>query len=152
VDGGKAASYLGVAYQEQYNYHAETTYVAGEFYWPVERGQKTFNRDYIKGKSVLSMEETQGERTWSLGNKIESDAVAKAFGLEGKKDLLQRSDGGPTTPAKVGTGCGCLMIILFIVLVIVLLAILNSCDDNTSGYTSGGRSSGGGFSSGGGHK
>ena len=37
---------LGTTYQLQYGYKAETTYVAGEFYWPVQRGQTSFNRDY----------------------------------------------------------------------------------------------------------
>ena len=50
------ATYLGKVYQQQYAYNAETTYVAGEFYWQVERGQKTFNRDFASGAALLSME------------------------------------------------------------------------------------------------
>ena len=46
AESGKTAKYLGKTYQQQYAYNAETTYVAGEFYWQVERGQKTFNRDF----------------------------------------------------------------------------------------------------------
>ncbi|MEO5670142.1 MAG: DUF4178 domain-containing protein, partial [Ramlibacter sp.] len=64
-----SASYLGTTYQQQYSYEAETTYVAGEFYWLVERGQKSFNRDFAKGNSLLSMEQTPKEVTWSSGSK-----------------------------------------------------------------------------------
>jgi hypothetical protein len=52
----QTAHYLGGTYRQQYAYNAETTYVAGEFYWPVVRGQKTFNRDFAKGTALLSME------------------------------------------------------------------------------------------------
>ena len=47
---GRTATYLGTTYQLKYSYNAETTYVLGEFYWPVERGQKTFNRDFAAAR------------------------------------------------------------------------------------------------------
>jgi hypothetical protein len=153
----KQATYLGTTYQQLYAYKAQTTYVAGEFYWPVVRGQTSFNRDYAKGKALLAMEETPGEVTWSVGSQVESDAVAKAFGLEAEKDLLQRGDAGPTTPRSSGIGCGCASIVLVILVILILLALLKSCDDNdgsSSGYSSAmPRSSTGGWSgSGGSHK
>ena len=95
--GEQSASYLGTRYELKYSYEAETSYVAGEFYWPVERGQKTFNRDFASGADLLSMERTPREVTWSSGSNIASDAVAKAFKLEQKKELLKRSDAGPTS-------------------------------------------------------
>jgi len=153
--GAQTAKYLGTTYQLQYSYNAETTYVAGEFYWPVERGQKTFNRDFAKGDSVLSMEESPREVTWSSGSKIDSDAVAKAFKLEQKKNLLKRSDAGPTSSAG-GMGCGTIILLFFIIL--VFLMVLRACKDEDglgSGFSSSGRSSGGswgGYSSGGSHK
>lgn len=156
----QTATYLGAAYQLQYGYKAQTSYVAGEFYWPVERGQTSFNRDYAKGSSLLSMEETPAERTWSVGGKVHSDTVAKAFGLEGKKDLLERGDAGPTTGGN-GVGCGCLTLIIVFVVIILLLSLLRSCEDDNwstrsgTGYTSGTSSGGGGFGggySGGSHK
>ncbi|MDB5857866.1 MAG: hypothetical protein JWQ76_1555 [Ramlibacter sp.] len=153
------ATYLGTTYQLKYSYKAQTTYVAGEFYWPVERGQASFNRDYSKRQSLLSMEETPTEVTWSVGSQVESDAVAKAFGLEAKKDLLQRGDAGPTTPKGSGVGCGCGTIIMVLILIMILLVIVKSCRDegwgSGSGYsTSSPGSSTGGWSggSGGSHK
>ena len=61
AESGARATYLGKVYQQQYAYNAETTYVAGEFYWQVQRGQKTFNRDFANGAALLSME-TLGQR------------------------------------------------------------------------------------------
>lgn len=143
------AKYLGTSYKHRYAYKAQTTYVAGEFYWPVERGQLTFNRDYAAGTGLLSMEETPRERTWSVGSAIDSDVVAKAFGLQDKKELLQRSDVGPT--AGRGSGMGCATIFLILVLLFFLIAVLKACEDDkrsgSSGFFRGGSwsSGGGGF-------
>ena len=143
------ATYLGKSYQQQYAYNAETTYVAGEFYWKVERGQKTFNRDFAAGKSLLSMERSASELTWSSGDKLDSAAVAAAFKLDAKKEMFKRNDAAPLSAAS-GLGCG--TIILIVVVIIVLLIILSTCSSSSgSGYRSSGGSSGG-YSSGGGHK
>jgi hypothetical protein len=101
TESGKIARYLGKNYQQQYAYDAETTYVAGEFYWQVERGQKTFNRDFASstGRGILSMEQTPKEVTWSVGSKIDSALVAKAFKLEGQSDLFKREDAAPLASA-----------------------------------------------------
>jgi hypothetical protein len=89
--GENSAVYLKTNYPLQSSYRAETTYVAGEFYWQVQRGQKTFNRDFASGSALLSQEEAPNEITWSSGSKLDGDLVAKAFKLEGKKDLFKRS-------------------------------------------------------------
>jgi hypothetical protein len=151
----QVADYLGTSYRHQYAYKAQTTYVAGEFYWPVERGQVTFNRDYERGSALLAMEETPRERTWSVGSRIDSDTVARAFGLDAKKDLLERGDAGPIAPRGSGMGCGCGTLILLVIVILLLVAVLKACEDENatggSGYTSSGRSGGGGFG-GGSHK
>ncbi|RYY77745.1 MAG: DUF4178 domain-containing protein, partial [Comamonadaceae bacterium] len=153
--GMQSASYLGTTYALEYAYKAQTTYVAGEFYWPVERGQTTFNRDYAKGDRLLSMEETSAERTWSVGGAVNSDMVAKAFGLEAKREALDRSDAGPLTTAR-GIGCAWVSIFLVFGVILLLAGLLRACEDDNwtrgsgTGYTSGTRS--GGSSSGGSHK
>lgn len=148
------AAYLGTTYRQQYAYDAQTNFVEGEFYWPVERGHRTFNRDYASGNSLLSMEETPRERTWSMGSKLASSEVVRAFKLEGKKDAVQRGDAGPTTPGGGGTGCGCATILLILVVIFLVVALLKACEDENwtsgsgRGYTSGGSGysgSGGGF-------
>jgi hypothetical protein len=152
---GQTATYLGTRYQLKESYEADTNYVVGEFYWRVQRGQKTSNRDYVSGNSLLSMEQSPAEITWSVGSKIASEAVAKAFKIESKSDLLTRSDVGPFV-----VHSGPFMdpkFWIFVTIVLVFLALStcsNNCDPNvencSSTRTSGG--SYGGFSTGGGHK
>lgn len=150
---GNTATYLGSDYQLKYSYNAETTYVAGEFYWQVQRGQKTFNRDFAKGANLLSMEQSPNEVSWSFGSTISSTLVAAAFKLQ-DASLLNRSDASPVA-FKSGISMG--TIIGIFLLLVILSAVLSSCDDkcdpavqNCSNRSSGG--SLGGFSSGGGHK
>lgn len=147
--GGNTATYLGTTYRLKYRYDAETTYVLGEFYWQVVRGQKTANRDFESGKGLLSMEQSANEITWSAGDKIASDTVVQAFGLQDKKDVLQRDDPGPFVAAK---GVGCATVILIAVVILILLILLSNCAGSSgSGYRSSGGSYGG-YSSGGSHK
>ena len=153
---GQSATYLGMTYRLKERYNAETAYVAGEFYWQVSRGQKTANRDFVNGKNQLSMEQSADEVTWSVGSQIESDAVASAFKLMDKKELLKRSDVGAGSAAvKVNSRVG-LVIFLCLVLLVLVVSRCSSCDPATQNCTSSSsRSAGGsfgGFSSGGGHK
>ncbi|CAN5530481.1 hypothetical protein BH11PSE7_BH11PSE7_10920 [soil metagenome] len=160
-ESGQSATYLGRRYDLKYSYQAETTYVAGEFYWRVERGQKTFNRDFESKGSLLSREETPREVTWSSGDKVSSDTVAQAFKLDARKDLLKRGD---ALPVSASGGMGCMTVIVLFVIIIVLLLLLGRCTrcdpaveycSSSSSGSSGARSAGGsfgGFSSGGGHK
>ena len=147
---GRSATYMGTKYDLKYNYEAETTYVLGEFYWQVTRGQKTSNRDFASSKGLLSMEQGANEVTWSSGDKLSADTVAKAFGLENKKDLLQRDDVGPFVAAK-GAGCG--TVILIAVILLIVLIILSDCSGSSgSSYSRSSGGSWGGYSSGGSHK
>ncbi|MEY2953345.1 MAG: hypothetical protein RLZZ401_1432, partial [Pseudomonadota bacterium] len=156
----QSASYQGKRFAFKYRYQAETVYVAGEFYWPVVRGQKTSNTDFANAKDLLSLEQTPTELTWSIGSQIDSALVAKAFGLEAKLAAVQRAD---VAPAASMTRMGCLSVIVLCLVLFVLLLLLSQCSscdpasqDCGSNYSGGsGRSSGGsfgGFSGGGGHK
>ncbi|WP_311223241.1 MULTISPECIES: DUF4178 domain-containing protein [unclassified Acidovorax] len=147
---GQTATYLGTAYRQQYGYNAETTYVLGEFYWPVERGQKSFNRDFASsGRGILAMEQAPREVTWSAGSKLDATSVAHAFKLDGQKAAFQRGDAAPLAAAS-SLGCG--TIILIAVILIILLVLMSNCSGSSGGtYRSSGGSFGG-YSSGGGHK
>ena len=153
----KSATYLGTTYTLKYSYEAETNYVCGEFYWVVHRGQKTSNKDFASGKRLLSLEQSPSEVVWSSGDQIASDVVAKAFGLEGQKDLLKRDDVAPFSASR-SIGIGTIIVVLVVTLILLsLLSRCSSCDprvENCSSSSSS-RSSGGsfgGFSGGGGHK
>jgi DNA-directed RNA polymerase subunit RPC12/RpoP len=148
--GARSANYLGKTYHLSSAYDAETTYVAGEFYWPVQRGQKTTNRDYANsGSGLLSMEQTPSEITWSVGSKLDSSTVAQAFGLKDKKELFKRGDAAPVVHA---SGMGCVTVVLIVLVLIVLLFMMNSCSSSSGGGVRSSGGSYGGFSSGGGHK
>jgi hypothetical protein len=153
---GQSATYLGTRYLLKESYAAETHYVLGEFYWQVSRGQKTSNRDYANGKSLLSMEQSAQELTWSVGGQIASDAVAQAFQLQDKKELLQRSDVKPFAAGGAFWLRPDFWVFIAIVLVILSASTCSSnCDPAVQDCSSSGRTSGGsfgGFSTGGGHK
>ena len=155
---GQSANYLGTRYQLKESYSAETNYVLGEFYWQVRRGQRTSNRDYVAGKSLLSMEQSAQELTWSVGSQISSEAVAQAFGLQDQQALLQRRDAQPFAASGAFWMRTDFWIFVFIVLVILSIATCSSnCDPTVQNCSSGNgvRTSGGsygGFSTGGGHK
>ena len=145
----RSATYLGTTYQLQSSYNAETTYVLGEFYWQVTRGQTTFNRDFASAKGLLSMEQSASEITWSSGDKLASATVAQAFGMANKADLLQRDDPGPFVAAS-GLGMGSIVLLVFVL--IVVMALMGNCSGSSGGaYRSSGGSMGG-YTSGGGHK
>jgi hypothetical protein len=154
---GQSATYLGTRYLLKESYQAETDYVLGEFYWQVSRGQKTSNRDYATGKSLLSMEQSAQELTWSVGGQIASDAVAQAFKLQDKKALLQRAD---VTPFAASGGFWMRPgFWVFVVIVLVMLSVSTCsghCDPSAQDCSSStARTAGGafgGFSTGGGHK
>ena len=152
----QSASYLGSTYALKESYNAETSYVAGEFYWQVSRGQKTWNRDFVSGKNLLSMEQSANEVTWSAGSRIDADTVARIFKLEDKKAALQRSDTGPFSAAK-SVGIGTVIVVLLLLLVFLfLISRCSSCNPAIENCTSSStRSSGGswgGYSGGGRHK
>jgi hypothetical protein len=153
---GQSASYLGTDYKLKESYQAETSYALGEFYWQVTRGQKTSNQDFASGASLLSMEQSASEVVWSVGGKIDSEAVAKAFKLEAKKDLLKRSDVGPVSLGSAMSVRTLIVIFLLLILLSVIISRCSSCDPKVENCTSSNsRSSGGafgGFSGGGSHK
>ena len=150
---GINATYLGAAYVRTSSYSAETTYVAGEFYWPVARGQTTQNVDYAaaKGQGLLSSERSGSEITWSYGSRMASATVAQAFGMQERADRFKRDEVGPFVAAK-GLGCG--TIVLILVLLFIVLFLLSMCSSSTGGggYTRSSGGSYGGYSTGGSHK
>ena len=151
---GAKAEYAGATYRRTWTYNAETSYVLGEFYWPVRRGQKTSNSDYAAGERILSLEQTGREQTWSAGSKLDFAQVARAFKLEDKAALFRRQDAAPVSLSDAGSTVFKIVVVMLLVLfgMWLLAALFASSDNNSSGY---GRSSGGsygGYSSGGGHK
>lgn len=149
---GRTATYMGTKYELKYSYEAETTYVLGEFYWQVQRGQVTHNSDYASGNKLLSSEQNRTEITWSGGEKLPAQTVAAAFRLGDKlqgTDRLRLNDAAPFSAAP---SVSLRTVIVVLVLVILVLAILSRCDDGGGGYVRSSGGSFGGYSAGGGHK
>ncbi len=174
---GDIARYQGVPYRKLYDYTGRITYVLGEFYWQLKRGERTQNTDYQgsggASQKRLNRESTEGEIVWSAGETLNADEVVKAFRLTDQAAALKR-DATPTS----GNAASLLAKIFFWVFIVVVLLMMFRCSDEdrrdceplrasygeasqeyqsclasnrSSGYrTSGG--SWGGFSSGGGHK
>jgi hypothetical protein len=82
---GSKLQYRGTGFKQTFTYLARTTYVLGEFYWPVRKDQHSLNSDYVgtggKAKVRLNREKTGQEVTWSLGQTLDSAEVIQAFGL-----------------------------------------------------------------------
>ncbi len=157
----RQVKYQGNSFTQQYAYQAETNYVAGEFYWRVARGQKTYNEDYGSGKLVLSREQSAGssgqEVTWSIGSKIDANTVVTAFKLKGQEAKFKRDDIAPVSLSD-GSSLGPMGWIIVLVVIFIVFSMMSRCSrdcdprvENCSSSSS--RSSGGsygGYSSGGG--
>lgn len=170
---GEKVKYQGRTYRRMYRYQGEITYVLGEFYWHLERRQRTANADYLSGTHRLNREETREgdthEVVWSAGEALSADAVHRAFKLS--DDQLAGLERDVAHTSASGSWLAKLFLWGFIIAVLLLLFRCGSdddCDDtlnrygqasqeyqsclanNRSSRTGGG--SYGGFSSGGGHK
>ncbi len=169
--GAAAAKYLGRSYNLTSSYDAETTYVAGEFYWAVRRGTRTANSDFASGKQLLSREQAVGteqssaggEITWSRGEAMDASMVLQAFKLQGAGTGYGQSDVSPLG----GSGLQLKTWLILLVLVLVAISLVSMCSSrcdpqrencNTSGSstyrggTSGGSYGGWSGGGGGGHK
>jgi len=175
---GSSARWQGEHYQELYRYRGRITYVLGEFYWKLERGQVTVNTDYRgPGGKQLNREQTgdggQGdpdsEVTWSAGSALDADVLIKAFRLADTPQASMKRDAAPIS-VKSGSLAG---LFVFLLVVVVIFSMVrcsrDDCDslrrtygEASNEYQQCKRSGGGGvrtgggsfggFSTGGGHK
>ena len=93
--GGKSVQYLNQTYTLQSAYTATTEFVAGEFYWPVQQGQRTQNKDFRQGEQVLSSERDEREIIWSSGRTLIAETVAGAFDRSSELKKFKRNAGAP---------------------------------------------------------
>lgn len=177
---GATVRWRGVTYRRLYGYRGRVTWVLGEFYWRLERGEETANTDYVgsgrDARKRLNREETAGEVVWSAGETLDADAVATAFRVpEARRAALGR-DALPLAAAGLSGIAGGLRraLIVFAVVAFVIAALArcgrDDCEPLRQRYgessneyqqcqrsagSSGSRSVGGswgGYSSGGSHK
>jgi len=80
---GNDAKYLNMKFQKYQEAEARVTYVLGEFFWEIRRGEKVQMVDYINPPYLLSCEKSEDEVVWSIGEYIRPEEIWKGFELEG---------------------------------------------------------------------
>ena len=86
----RAVSYLGQRFRHFQTADARVSYVLGEFYWRVQVGELCEVADFVSPPLILSMERSETEVTWSVGEYIEPETLWTAFQLK------------TSIPAKIG--------------------------------------------------
>lgn len=128
---GDKLSYQGVDYKKLCTYTAKTTYVLGEFYWPVRKNQRTLNMDFTgsSGKVDLKLnrEQTGNEVTWSAGEAISAQDVMMAFNISADQLSAFKREASVLSSIELGDWGSKLFWILFIV---ILILILTRCSDD----------------------
>lgn len=176
--GGQRVLLDRVSYQRRWGpYAATTTYVLGEFYWQVVRGDRVMVSDYDglgqEARRRLSQEMQGREVTWSAGTALDASEVADAFAIPPSQRRALARDAGPASADLSGWK----VLVAMVVAGLLLGLLLSRCDSTDCnavrdtfgpdsaeyrqcrqgsgriGSSSGGGGSWGGFSSGGGgHK
>ncbi|HSR13107.1 MAG TPA: DUF4178 domain-containing protein [Thermodesulfobacteriota bacterium] len=77
--GRPKVRYLDKTFVHFQTYAARVVFVLGEFYWRVEAGESCTVSDYISPPLILSLEKTEREGVWSLGEYMEPEALRQAF-------------------------------------------------------------------------
>ena len=171
---GDQATWQGTSYDKLYSYTGAVTWVLGEFYWRLERGERTFNTDFAAGAKRLNREQVGQEVTWSAGGALDAAVVAKAFGLSQAEAEAMRRDVTPVLAQQAGARRKLMTGVLVLLAIGVLVSMLSECSSGSDcesvratfgeasneyrqcvrsgggGFLRGG--SYGGFSSGGSHK
>jgi hypothetical protein len=131
---GEAAQWQGRSYRKLYSYGGQIVYVLGEFYWKLERGQRTWNTDYAVGTERLNREQTQGEVTWSAGQTLKAELVAQAFRLPADRHAALRRDASTFSQntfsgTSLGSAAGWLTSrwIWILVLLIFVIVMIRAC-------------------------
>jgi ribosomal protein S27AE len=141
-------AWQGQTYSLRNRNQATVSYVLGEFYWKVRKGETVDAMDFLgPGGNVVSRERAGDEVAWSLGSPVPWPQIAQAFNLP-----LDGGGGQFTAPGGASDGEGdtstAVVIIVIIVIIIVLLVLCGSCDGSGGGggggvWISGGGSRGG---------
>ena len=134
---GDSVRFDAALYRKLYDYTGQVTYVLGEFYWQLQRDQRTFNTDYTGTGAAatkrLNREATgsgsESEVVWSSGESLSADAVMQAFGLAPDQGVAFQRDALPTSL----NGASRLAKLFFWGFVIVVLLMLARCGSSSNG-------------------
>lgn len=98
-NGRERATYL---HKDYYLFHSGTatvSYVIGEFYWQVKKGETVDVEDYISPPEILSREKNDSEVIWSIGIYIDAEDVRTAFQVNVAMPL--QSSVAPNQPSSI---------------------------------------------------
>lgn len=95
--GDGLVEYLGERYRHFQTAQAEIAYVVGELPWRAKAGERAAVADYVNPPLILTCEQTAEERTWSIGEHVEPEAVWRGFGLAGPPP--EATGVGPAQPS-----------------------------------------------------
>ena len=147
VDASRAPTFVrlgNIHYRQRNQQTARVDFVLGEFYWKVTVGEQVWAEDYENGRSLVSLEKSDGEVNWSYGEIVPTEAVAAAFDYRPKASAY-----GIETPQLPGAAKSSVLgiIIIIVVLLVFAMAACSECEGGGSG--GGGIRGVGGSSSGG---
>lgn len=85
LGGGYGREY--VRYLDKFYYlflrgSATVGYVIGEFYWQVKNGERVKVEDYVAPPEILSLEKSNSEEVWSIGEYIDANDIKTAFQID----------------------------------------------------------------------
>ncbi len=124
---GSTASWAGSSYSQRFQYTAMTTYVMGEFYWQLKRGERTLNTDYANGKLRLNREQAGREVTWSAGQTLDGSVVAVAFKVPG---AAASGSAAEASPFSAGASSFRHRLVLALIIGFILFIIFRSCSSS----------------------
>ncbi|MEO8299463.1 MAG: DUF4178 domain-containing protein, partial [Burkholderiales bacterium] len=138
---GTQARWAGDRYDQRWPgqpfYEALNTYVLGEFYWRVRRGERAQVTDYAgSGKASskrLSRERTPAEVTWSGGQTLGAATVADAFNIPPAQRSALMRDAAPISSFVGSGGLGWKTVVIGLVLVFFLMLLLTRCGSDDCG-------------------
>ncbi|MCW5637213.1 MAG: DUF4178 domain-containing protein [Rubrivivax sp.] len=135
---GDRARYRGANYQRKYTYDAKVTWVQGEFYWRVARGEHANVSDYVgiggDSRKRLSREQTRSavgaaggtEVVWSAGETLDAAVVAEAFGITAGERAAMQRDVAPVSSG--GKRMSATNAIIMIVVLFIIVSALAECE------------------------
>jgi hypothetical protein len=97
IAGNNDIQFQGEYFRHFQSATAHVDYVLGEFYWRVQYGESCVISDFVAPPRMLSVERTDNEMSYSVGEYIEPERLTQAFALQ--TPLPARMGVGATQPS-----------------------------------------------------
>lgn len=136
---GRVLMWEGRTFERRWEYDSVVTYVLGEFYWRVERDQRTHHVDWLgRGEArgwQLNEERTADEVTWSAGSALDEADILRAFKVAPAEGAPMRAaPAGPPDLAHVLQRWAGLIMLIVVVVVILAMCSHDPCQFEKDHY------------------